>query len=576
MLRVASPSSPTGSAVPTTPAAVATAARRCQALSRAHRLATWVGNGKPVTPRQVLRPRDVPGAASVLNISVPARINTAVNVSALHRPWCVALGVGFLQIVDGRAVTGPALGPWLDADNGTDNGTVGELWLTGLAAAMVADSRHEDEAGTGATAFSRILLTVLTTSPALTVAELWERAREALISEVSHAADPFFTTYLYRDDDHFSTVSDVLVEFGAVTRHGARLEITPLGRWAAQEMQSRLPKPISADLPADELLARVADKVADHSEDDAWHAARPWLIDRAALPTARELLTAAATATPAQRITAVEIVHTLDDSGQAAWREVAALPNLAAHARLAHRDWNRPQTRSREDSVWLAVEYAAAALATSGPDEALSCIDDWLPGQDFGSRMQEVHRGHHPDTATLIEALTAFIGSGTTPTSSQVYQLKIGLKRSSSPIWRRVLVPATVRLGLLHQVIQIVMDWDGDHLHAFTVRDKRYGDPFLNLDLYDEERLRLSGAFTPATKTITYLYDFGASWYHDITREKVLDLEADVTYPVCVTGRGDFPIEYWNEEDEDQKSVPFDKDTINGRLAELARQANPA
>lgn len=52
--------------------------------------------------------------------------------------------------------------------------------------------------------------------------------------------------------------------------------------------------------------------------------------------------------------------------------------------------------------------------------------------------------------------------------------------------------------------------------------------------------------------------DFGAGWYHDITREKVLDLEPDPTYPVCVTGAGDFPIEYWSEEDEDQQPVPFD------------------
>jgi hypothetical protein len=88
-------------------------------------------------------------------------------------------------------------------------------------------------------------------------------------------------------------------------------------------------------------------------------------------------------------------------------------------------------------------------------------------------------------------------------------------------------------LGLLHEVIQIVMNWGGDHLHAFSVGSEHYGDPFNSLDLHDEESLRLSGAFTPSTKTITYHYDFGASWYHDITCEKVLDLEVGAIYPIC-------------------------------------------
>ncbi|MGH3815399.1 MAG: plasmid pRiA4b ORF-3 family protein [Pseudonocardiaceae bacterium] len=331
-----------------------------------------------------------------------------------------------------------------------------------------------------------------------------------------------------------------------------------------------MPKPISADLPADELIARVADS----DENDSWQAARPWLIGRGALPAAREILAAAAAATPAQRIAAVEIVDALGEPAQAAWRDVTTVPNLGAHARMALAGWRRPQASSPEDSAWLAVEYAVAALTDSGPDEALSCIDERIAGQDLSSRLQAIRRGNHPDTATLAEALTTFVASGATPTSSQVYQLKISLKRMRNPIWRRVLVPATARLGLLHQVIQIVMNWGGDHLHAFFVGNEHYGDPFNSPDLDDEESLRLSGTFTPSIKTITYLYDFGASWYHDITYERVLDLEVDATYPVCVTGRGDFPIEYWNDEDDNQEPIPFDKDKVNIRLAELARHSN--
>lgn len=126
-----------------TAASLAAAARRCEALRQARRLASWVGEGKRVTPKHVLRPIDVPAAAQVLAIAVPPRMRTAAAVPALHRTWKVALAAGFLRIVDGQAVIGPALGQWPDAD---DN-TVRELWLTGLTAAFAASSSSDDDAG---------------------------------------------------------------------------------------------------------------------------------------------------------------------------------------------------------------------------------------------------------------------------------------------------------------------------------------------------------------------------------------------------------------------------------------------
>ncbi|MGB8202457.1 MAG: hypothetical protein WCF33_22690, partial [Pseudonocardiaceae bacterium] len=224
----------------------------------------------------MLRPHDVPAAARVLGFLASSRINTAASVPALRRPWKVILAIGFLRIVDGQAVVGPALEQWPD----TDDTTLCELWFTGLVAALAADSSNENKAG--ATAFSRIMLGALATDPSPSVFELWERACDALTVEDSYVADPFFTTYRYKAGAPFTVLSDVLVEFGAATRHGAQLEMTPLGRWALQEMRAHMPKPISADLPADELIARVADL----DEDDAWDSAQPWLIGRAPLQAA--------------------------------------------------------------------------------------------------------------------------------------------------------------------------------------------------------------------------------------------------------------------------------------------------
>jgi len=50
-----------------------------------------------------------------------------------------------------------------------------------------------------------------------------------------------------------------------------------------------------------------------------------------------------------------------------------------------------------------------------------------------------------------------------------LYQLKITLKWSKPPIWRRVVVHADMPLDHLHGLIQIVMGWTDSHLHQFIV-----------------------------------------------------------------------------------------------------------
>jgi hypothetical protein len=207
---------------------------------------------------------------------------------------------------------------------------------------------------------------------------------------------------------------------------------------------------------------------------EPWYAAQPWLEGRKPLQAARDLLQAGATASPLQRITAIELVDALGEPADAAWDEALAITNLAAHAREVLARSGNAVARKKEDARWLAAEYAAAALAEHGPDEAWSCLDELLPGKEFASLIRAVEGSDHPGAPELTEALNAFIASGEKPTSTRVCQLKISLKRSRSPIWRRVLVPATLRLDLLDAVIRLVMEWDGDHLHAFWVGRERY------------------------------------------------------------------------------------------------------
>jgi hypothetical protein len=116
------------------------------------------------------------------------------------------------------------------------------------------------------------------------------------------------------------------------------------------------------------------------------------------------------------------------------------------------------------------------------------------------------------------------------------------------------------------------MEWEENHLHAFTVGRRSYGDLNFAGDYDDEEQLRLTRAFA-SSSTISYRYDFGDCWDHSIHREHVLDLVDGTTYPACVAGRGDAPVEDWTG---GPQSTPFDRDEINRRLAGLGAATDPA
>jgi hypothetical protein len=122
---------------------------------------------------------------------------------------------------------------------------------------------------------------------------------------------------------------------------------------------------------------------------------------------------------------------------------------------------------------------------------------------------------------------------------SAIYQIKITLKWSKPPIWRRVLVPANATLGDLHQLIQLVMGWAGYHLHIFTVEDLDYGVPSPDdwRPVRDERRFRLDRLNLAPKSRFYYEYDFGDSWVHQLLVEKALEADPEVQYPVCVTGR---------------------------------------
>jgi hypothetical protein len=159
--------------------------------------------------------------------------------------------------------------------------------------------------------------------------------------------------------------------------------------------------------------------------------------------------------------------------------------------------------------------------------------------------------------------------SGSEGAVEGICQLKVTLRRVRPACWRRILVSTDVTLGDLHEVIRIAFAWDDDHLHVFTVGPRQYGDPSFDFE-HDEDEITLSTAFARTRKPITYVYDLGDHWEHEIVLEKSVDPDPSVTYPLCVDGRGDAPVEDWNEEADELAWITFDQADINTRLARLS------
>ncbi|WP_429327351.1 plasmid pRiA4b ORF-3 family protein [Paraburkholderia atlantica] len=57
------------------------------------------------------------------------------------------------------------------------------------------------------------------------------------------------------------------------------------------------------------------------------------------------------------------------------------------------------------------------------------------------------------------------------------YVLRVELKYIKPAIWRRIIVPGSIRLGKLHVVLQLAMGWEGGHLHEFVFGETNYGEP---------------------------------------------------------------------------------------------------
>ncbi|HQG30769.1 MAG TPA: plasmid pRiA4b ORF-3 family protein [Deltaproteobacteria bacterium] len=126
-----------------------------------------------------------------------------------------------------------------------------------------------------------------------------------------------------------------------------------------------------------------------------------------------------------------------------------------------------------------------------------------------------------------------------------IYQLKITLRGSKPPIWRRFVVPGSITLPTLHEVIQIVMGWTDSHLHEFVSGRISYGvpDPEWPSGARNEARARLNQLLQREKQKLLYMYDFGDGWEHSLELEKIIPGDSLSPKPKCIAGKRACPPE---------------------------------
>lgn len=127
---------------------------------------------------------------------------------------------------------------------------------------------------------------------------------------------------------------------------------------------------------------------------------------------------------------------------------------------------------------------------------------------------------------------------------TRIYELKVTLRDTRPPVWRRIRVRSDVTLFKLHSILQYVMGWMDGHMHQFVVGAKTYGRVDREFpECENEKKVLLSQVLRKPKDSIAYEYDFGDGWEHAVVLEQVLEAEPGGKYPCVVEGKRACPPE---------------------------------
>ena len=122
----------------------------------------------------------------------------------------------------------------------------------------------------------------------------------------------------------------------------------------------------------------------------------------------------------------------------------------------------------------------------------------------------------------------------------KVYVIKIALQRVSPMIWRRLRLPGSASLAMLHDCIQIINGWDDDHLNQFRIFGKDYGVYHNGGISFNDDAgtVHIDDFGFDVGDKFTYEYNFFKHIMHDIRIEIIKNIPITKNIISCVIGSG--------------------------------------
>ena len=131
------------------------------------------------------------------------------------------------------------------------------------------------------------------------------------------------------------------------------------------------------------------------------------------------------------------------------------------------------------------------------------------------------------------------------PSERSVFQLKAVISGISPMIWRRFLLAGETTVAQLHYILQIAFGWTDYYLHRFVIHAKPYGIRRIGSEWFsdDANTVTLLDLGLRVRERFLYEYNFFDHWQVQLRVEKIIEPESEQSYPICIDGKRNGPIE---------------------------------
>ena len=128
----------------------------------------------------------------------------------------------------------------------------------------------------------------------------------------------------------------------------------------------------------------------------------------------------------------------------------------------------------------------------------------------------------------------------------RAFQIKIAIRNSKPPVWRRVIIPAGITFSQLSLILNKVMGWSGDQHFRYEFYHSelcilegadRFADGYKTYDSLEASNTYIR-EYLEDNEWFTYIYGTDGQWKHRVTVEKIIDDYED-NYAKVMKYKGD-------------------------------------